>query len=109
MEIEFEFFMASCTGIERTRFSKLPNFGCHINFLRTLITKTFPDMKFCNKFAVSYVEVIEKDNLLRISGSQFLKWLVGPEKFTDFRETGRIGGRRVLSSLCHPSSRYINV
>ena len=41
------------------RFSKPPklfgpNFGCH-NFLPIL--KTFPSMKFCNKFALSYLEI----------------------------------------------------
>ena len=42
--------------------------GCY-NFLRILRTKMFPGMKFCNKFALSYLEIIVKDQLLRISGS----------------------------------------
>ena len=45
-------------------------FGCH-NFLRILKTKTFPGMKFCNEFALSYLEIIVKDQLFRITGSQF--------------------------------------
>ena len=43
-------------------------FGCH-NFLRILKPKTLPGMKFCNKFALSYLEIIAKH--FRISGSQF--------------------------------------
>ena len=31
---------------------------------------------------------IWKDQLHRISGSEFYEWLFGPEKFRDFRETG---------------------
>ena len=56
-------------------------FGC-CNFLRISKTKTFPGVKFCNKFALSYLEIIVKGQLSRISGSQFLKWLFGPGKFT---------------------------
>ena len=39
-------------------------FGCYI-FLHIL------NMKFCNKFAVSYLEIIVKDKLFRISELQF--------------------------------------
>ena len=56
-------------------------FGC-CNFLRISKTKTFLEVKFCNKFALSYLEIIVKGQLSRISGSQFLKWLFGPGKFT---------------------------
>ena len=56
-------------------------FGC-CNFLRISKTKTFLGVKFCNKFALSYLEIIVKGQLSRISGSQFLKWLFGPGKFT---------------------------
>ena len=45
-------------------------------------------MKFCNKFSLSYLEIIVKDQLFRISGSQFLKWLFGPEKFTGLSRNG---------------------
>ena len=57
-------------------------FGC-CNFLRIWKTKAFPGVKFCNKFALSYLEIIVKGQLSRISGSQFLKWLFGPGKFTE--------------------------
>ena len=60
-------------------------FGC-CNFLRISKTKTFPGVKFCNKFALSYLEIIVKGQLSRISGWQFLKWLFGPESLRDFRE-----------------------
>ena len=56
-------------------------FGC-CNFLRISKIKTFLGVKFCNKFALSYLEIIVKGQLSRISGSQFLKWLFGPGKFT---------------------------
>ena len=46
------------------------HFGCH-NFLRILKTKTFPGMRFCKKFALSYLEIIVKDQVFRITGSQF--------------------------------------
>ena len=39
-------------------------------------------VKFCNKFALSYLVIIVKGQLSRISGSQFLKWFFGPGKFT---------------------------
>ena len=55
-------------------------FGC-CNFLRISKTKTFLGVKFCNKFSLSYLEIIVKGQLSRISGSQFLKWLFGPGKF----------------------------
>ena len=55
-------------------------FGC-CNFLRISKTKTFLGVKFCNKFALSYLEIIVKGQLSRMSGSQFLKWLFGPGKF----------------------------
>ena len=68
------------------RFSKLPKLSGSISgaviFLRISKTKTFPGVKFCNKFALSYLEIIVKGQLSRISGSQFLKWLFGPGKFT---------------------------
>ena len=35
------------------------NFGCH-NFLRIFKTKTFLGMKFCSKFALSFLKVIVK-------------------------------------------------
>ena len=45
--------------------------------------KTFPGMKFCNKFALSWLEIIAKDQYFRVSREQFLKsWLFGPEKLT---------------------------
>ena len=69
------------------RFSKLPKLSGSISgaviFLRISKTKTFPGVKFCNKFALSYLEIIVKGQLSRISGSQFLKWLFGPGKFTE--------------------------
>ena len=49
-------------------------FGC-CNFLCISKTKTFPGVKFCNKFSLSYLEIIVKGQLFRISGSQFFKWL----------------------------------
>ena len=52
------------------------------NFLPISENKTFPGTKFCNKFALSYLEIIVKGQLFRMSGSQFLKWLFGSEKFT---------------------------
>ena len=47
-------------------------FGSY-NFIRIPETKKFPGMKFCNN---------------RISGSQFLKWLFGSEKFTELLRNG---------------------
>lgn len=49
-------------------------FGCH-KFLHIL------NMKFCNKFALSYLEIIVKDNLFRI-------WLFRSENFLAFPEKG---------------------
>ena len=76
-------------------------FGCH-NFLRILKTKTFQGIKFCNKFALSYLEIIVKGQLFRISGSQFLKWLFGPEKFTGLSGNGplvrALDPRRIVHS-----------
>ena len=46
------------------------HFGWH-NFLHILKAKAFPGMKFCNKFALSYLEIIVNDQLCRVSGSQF--------------------------------------
>ena len=45
-------------------------------------------MKFRNKFALSYLEITAKGQYVRISGSQFLKWLFGPEKFTGLSRNG---------------------
>ena len=45
-------------------------FGCY-NFPRILKTKMFSGKKFSNKFDLSYLEIIVKDQLSRISGSQF--------------------------------------
>ena len=59
-------------------------------------------MKFCNKFALLYLEIIGKGELFRISGSQFLKWLFGPETFTGLSRNGPLVGFRSLS-LCLPS------
>ena len=42
------------------------HFGCH-NFLGVLKTNTFPGMTFCNKFALSYLEIIVKGQVIRIS------------------------------------------
>ena len=50
-------------------------FGC-CNFLRISKTKTFLGVKFCNKFALSYLEIIVKGQLSRIS-----KW-----EWVNFRE-----------------------
>ena len=63
------------------------HFGCHY-FLRILKTKTFSCLKLCNEFALSYLEILVKDKLFRISGSQFLEWLFGPEKFTGLSRNG---------------------
>ena len=63
------------------------HFGCH-NFLRISKTKTFLGMKFCNKFSLWDLEIIVKDQLFRLSGSQFLKCLFGPEKFTGLSRNG---------------------
>lgn len=49
-------------------------FGCH-KFLHIL------NMKFCNKFAVSYLEIIVKDILFRI-------WLLRSKNFLAFPEKG---------------------
>ena len=51
------------------RFSKLPKLFGPISgaiiFLHILKTKAFPGLKFCNKFALSYLEIIAvKDQLL---------------------------------------------
>ena len=59
----------------RARFSKLPK-------LSGFLAKTFPGVKFCYKFALSYLEIIVKGQLSRMSGSQFFKWLFGLGKFT---------------------------
>ena len=82
----------SCIPWPGARFSKLAkpfraSIGCY-NFLRISKTKTFPGIKLCNKFALSYLEIIVKSQLFRISGSQFLKWLFGPEKFTGLSRNG---------------------
>ena len=67
------------------------------NYLRILKTKTFPGAKFCNKFALSCLEfLVKKKQLFRISKSQILKWLFGPEKFTGLSRKGsqsRIGSK----------------
>ena len=57
------------------RFSKSPKLvgpisGATISYV-SVKTKTFPGIKFCNKFAFSYLKNIVKDQLFRISGSQF--------------------------------------
>ena len=62
-------------------------FGWH-NFLPILKTKTFLGIKFCNKFSLSYLKTIVKDQLLRISRSQLLKWLFGLEKFSGLSRNG---------------------
>ena len=56
-------------------------FGCH-NFLCILKMKTFPGIKFCNKFT------LVKDQLSRISRWQFQKQLFGPEKFLGLLRNG---------------------
>ena len=45
-------------------------------------------MNFFLKFALLYLEILVKGQFFIISGSQFLKWVFGLKKFTDFRETG---------------------
>ena len=45
-------------------------------------------MQFYNKSALSLPEIIVKGQDIRISGSQFLKWLFGPEKFTRLWRNG---------------------
>ena len=57
------------------------------NFLH-IKTKTFPGMKFCSKFALSYLEIIVKGQLFRIDRSHFFKSLFRPEKFTGLSRNG---------------------
>ena len=45
-------------------------------------------MKFYIKSALSHLEIVVKCQLFRISGSRFLKWLFGPEKFTGLSRNG---------------------
>ena len=59
-------------------------------------------MKLCNKFSLSYLEIIIKDKLFRVSGSQFLKWLFGPEKFTGLSRNGPL----VSHPLKDPGTEY---
>ena len=56
-------------------------------------------MKFCNKFVLSYFEIMIKDQLFRISGSQFQKWLFGPENLSGLSRNGPLGG--VMRRLSH--------
>ena len=67
------------------RFPKLPKLSGSISgAVNSYISqrRRRDGVKFCNKFALSYLEIIVKGQLSRISGSQFLKWLFGPGKFT---------------------------
>ena len=70
------------------RASRNPPISGAIIGLRILKTKTFPDVKFCSKFALSCLEIIVKDQSFRISGSQFKKWLFGPETFSGLSRNG---------------------
>ena len=45
-------------------------------------------MKFCNKFALSCLEITVKGQLFRVSGSQFLNWLFGHEELTGISRKG---------------------
>ena len=63
--------------------------------------KTFPGVKFCNKFAFSFLEIIGKGQLSRISGLQFLKWLFRPRKLMELSR--KIRELLVLRTVIHES------
>ena len=75
-------------------------FGC-CNFLCVSKMKTFPGVKFCNKFTFSYLEIIGKGQLSRMSGLQFLKWLFRPRKFMEISR--KIRELLVLRTVIHES------
>ena len=50
--------------------------------------KAFRDTKCCNYFNFHYLYNISKDQLYRISGSEFYEWLFEPEKFSGLSRNG---------------------
>ena len=57
------------------------------NSLCIFQTKVSRTTKFCSYFGFYSLYNTWKDQLYRISGSEFYEWLFGPEKFRDFRES----------------------
>ena len=78
------------THVSRNSRTFRAHLGCH-NFLRIFKKKYVSRHEIFNKFALSYLEIIVKDRLFRITGSQFLKWFFGPEKFTGLSRNGPQG------------------
>ena len=60
-----------------------------------------PRSEICNKFAFSYLEIIGKGQLSRISGLQFLKWLFMPRKLMELSR--KICELLVLRTVIHES------
>ena len=78
-------------GSAGARLSKVPKvFGCVLrhNSLCVFKTKVSRDTKLCSYFCFYSLYNRWKDQLYRISKSEFYEWLFGPENSSDFRETG---------------------
>ena len=67
-------------------------FGCH-NSLCIFKTKASQGTKLCSYFDFYPLYNIWKDQLYRISRSQFYEWLFGPEKFSGLSRNGLQGFR----------------
>ena len=82
------------------RFSKVPNlFGWH-NSLCIFKTKVFRVSKLCSYFNVYSLYNPWKDQLYRISGSEFYEWLFGLVKFSGLLRNARQGPLNItLSSI----------
>ena len=50
--------------------------------------KAFRDTKYCSYFNFHSLYNISKDQLYRISGSEFYKWLFEPEKVSELLRNG---------------------
>ena len=51
-------------------------------FLYIFATQSFKAIKLCNPLGFSYIKKTLRDQLLKASGLQFDKWLLGPENIT---------------------------
>ena len=66
-------------------FSKVPKRFGRIsgdNYLCIFKTKASRGTKLCSHFNLYFLYNLSKDQLYRISGSEFYEWLFGPEKFS---------------------------
>ena len=73
------------------RFSKVPKlFGRVSGVLCIFKTKASRGTKLCSYLNFCSLCNILKDQLFRISGSDFYEWLFGPEKFSELSRNGSL-------------------